>query len=404
MGAVTIAGLDFNLLDLILVVALLYALLRGWMQGAVSQVAAFGGAAAGLFVGAWAAPLVARLLVDEPGPTLALLTLGLLLVLVLLGQGLGLGLGLRLRHAAHRAGIGVVDRVAGVGVGVLGLLVVVWLLSSVLAQGPFPAVAEQVRQSEVVDALDDRLPPPPDVFGRVASYLDEQGFPQVFAGPGRAVTAPPVGPTSDAAVRAAADAGQASTVQVRATGCGAQVSLGSGFVTQPGFVVTNAHVIAGTDRIQVRDLSGEYDAVPVHFDPDLDLAVLSSPGLQAPALAWTGAAAERGVEGATLGFPGGQPEMVVKPATVRSRSEALGRDIYGRGAVLRQILDLSSDVRRGDSGGPFVTRDGQVAGVVFAANAAQRGNGYALTAERVRDDVDGAVARAERVGTGQCRF
>jgi S1-C subfamily serine protease len=401
---VTIAGLEPNLLDVVLVLALLYALVRGWVQGALSQLAAFGGAAAGLFVGAWGAPHVARLLVDEPGPTLALLTLGLLLVLVLLGQGLGLGIGLRLRHAAHSAGIGALDRVAGLGVGVLGLLLVVWLLSSVLAQGPFPAVAQQVRSSEVVGALDDALPAPPDVFGRVASYLDEQGFPQVFAGPGRAVTAPPVGPTSDAAVQSAADAGQASTVQIRGTGCGALVSLGSGFVTEPGFVVTNAHVIAGSGRIQVRDLAGEHDAVAVHFDPDLDLAVLAAPTVQAPAIGWVGSAAERGIEGATLGFPGGQQSMAVKPATVRGRSEAVGRDIYGRGAVRREILDLTSDVQRGDSGGPFVTSDGRVGGVVFAANAAQRGHGYALTAEGVRAAVDAAVASNERVGTGQCRF
>jgi S1-C subfamily serine protease len=112
----------------------------------------------------------------------------------------------------------------------------------------------------------------------------------------------------------------------------------------------------------------------------------------------------RETEGATLGFPGGQRDMVVKPATVRSRSEAVGRDIYGRGLAPREILTLAATVQRGDSGGPFVTADGLIGGVVFAANAAQPGEGYALTAERVRPDVDAAIAANTGVGVGECRF
>jgi S1-C subfamily serine protease len=192
-------------------------------------------------------------------------------------------------------------------------------------------------------------------------------------------------------------------VQVQATGCGG-ISSGSGFVTQSGFVVTNAHVIAGGDGFVVRSTAGEREAAVILFDPELDLAVLSAPGLEAPPIGWTPAPAVRETEGATLGFPGGQRDMVVKPATVRSRSEAVGRDIYGRGLAPREILTLAATVQRGDSGGPFVTADGLIGGVVFAANAAQPGEGYALTAERVRPDVDAAIAANTGVGVGECRF
>jgi S1-C subfamily serine protease len=392
-----------NLLDLLLVLALLMAAARGFRQGALSQVAAFGGAGAGLVAGAAAAPELAGAVVDQPGTRLALVTFGLLLIAVLVGQALGLAVGLRLRHAAARAGIGALDRLVGVLVSLTGLVVVAWLLGSMLSQGPLPAVAQQVQGSRLLTALDDQLPPPPDLVGRIAGFLDQQGFPQVFSGMGGPITAPPVPPTSDAAVQAAAASGQASTVQVRATGCGG-ISAGSGFVTAPGFVVTNAHVIAGTGPIVVRDVTGEHQAAPVHFDAALDLTVLSAPTLQAPPLGWAGAPAARGAEGATLGFPGGQQAMVVKPATVRARGEAVGRDIYGRGLAPREILTLAAGVERGDSGGPFVTADGLVGGVVFAANAARPGEGYALTAERVRPDVEAAIARNEQVGVGTCRF
>ena len=399
-----IGGITPNLLDAVLLLLLVYVFFRGWRQGSVSQIAAFGGLAVGLLVGMWAAPWIGGLFIDEPGRGLALLTLGVLFVAVLIGQGIGVRIGLRLHRAVHRAGVGKVDRVAGVGVGAAGLVLVVWLLSSVLAQGPFPGLAQQIRGSQAVQALDGALPPPPDVVGRISGSLDDQGFPQVFAGAGRGITAPPVSPTADEAVQAAAAAGQPSTVQIRGLGCGGKIGAGSGFVTQPGFVVTNAHVIAGFDRLRVRDTTGEHSAVAIHVDPALDIAVLSAPDVQAPAIGWTDAPATRGTEGVTLGFPGAQSQMVVRPVTVQGRVEAVGRDIYGEGSARREILVLAASLEQGDSGGPFVTSAGLIGGVVFAGDPSNRASGYALTAEQVRPGIEAAIARNQEVGVGACRF
>lgn len=391
-----------NLVDLVLLALLVFAALRGFRQGALSQVAAFGGAALGLVLGAILAPRIAPQLIDQDGPGLALMTMGLLLLLVAIGQAAGVTVGFRLRRAAHMAGAGSVDRTAGIAVGVAGVIITVWLLGSVLVQGPVPSLARQVRQSTIVATIGDAMPAPPDLFGRVGNFLDQQGFPTVFSGLGGAI-APPVDPPGQGAVAAAQDAGAPSTVQVTGLGCGG-VSSGSGFVTQTGFVVTNAHVIAGTESLSVRSQQGEFDARAVYVDSDIDLAVLRAPDLPAPAVRWVSQPSDRGAVGATLGFPGGQRQMEVKPAAVRSRSAAVGRDIYGRGSVEREILTLSADVQRGDSGGPFVTRGGGVGGVVFAAAAAEPGTGYALTAESVREDVERAIERNEPVGTGNCRF
>jgi S1-C subfamily serine protease len=392
-----------NLIDLVLLLALLYSVFRGFRQGALSQLAAFGGAVAGLVLGAWAAPRIAGAFIEGPGANMALVTLAALLTFILLGQGVGLGVGLRLRAAAARTGAAALDRTAGVVVGVAGLVLTVWLLGSVLVQGPVPALAQQVRESRVVAAVDAALPPPPDLFGRVAGFLDQQGFPQVFSGLGRGITTAPVPPTSDAAVQAAAAAGTPSTVQVQSLGCGG-VSSGSGFVTQAGFVVTNAHVVAGGEEVTVRDVGGVHAAVTVLFDPGLDLAVLAAPSVTSPPIGWATGRVDREVEGATIGFPGGRPEQIVKPATVQARFEAVGRDIYGRGLITREVLTLTADVVQGDSGGPFVTAEGLIGGVVFAANAAEPGSGYALTVERVRPDVEAAIAANAAVATGACRF
>ena len=43
-------------------------------------------------------------------------------------------------------------------------------------------------------------------------------------------------------------------------------------------------------------------------------------------------------------------------------------DIYGQDVVHRDVYELQAVVRPGNSGGPFVTTDGDVAGVVFAAS------------------------------------
>src|SRR5690625_126599 len=216
------------------------------------------------------------------------------------------------------------------------------------------------------------------------------------------VTTPPP-EAADGSVLAATEAGEPSTVQVQALGCNA-VSSGSGFVSSEGFVVTNAHVIAGAETVDVQATDGTHEAAPIHFDPALDLAVLSAPSLTAPAIGWSDAPADRGVDGATLGFPGGLQEMQVKPASVGARATVVGRDIYGRGNSEREVLALTSPVRQGDSGGPFVTSEGTVGGVVFAADPTDRNNGYALTAERVAGDVAQAVETNEPVGTGDCRF
>lgn len=391
-----------NLVDVLLLLALIAVGLRGFQQGALSQVASFGGAAVGLVGGAVWAPRLAKLAISRPGLDFALLTLLILFGVVMACQGIGTVLGLHLRVGAERLGLGEADRAFGIGVGLAGLVVIVWLLASVLVHGPTPAVARALRQSQVVTAIADALPPPPDVLGRVSVYLNHQGFPQVFAGVD-SVTAPPVGPPADAAVSAAVTAGQRSTVQVEGRGCG-RIFSGSGFVTRPGFIVTNAHVVAGSSAVTVRDGQGAHDAVTIHIDPRLDLAVLSAQKVKAAPIGWATTPARRGTAGVTVGFPGGQRTLNTRPAVVQAQVRAIGRDIYGGGTVTRDILTLTAGVQRGDSGGPFVTSDGQVGGVVFAAATSDPTTSYALAAEQVSAAVATAVARNSRVDTGPCQF
>jgi S1-C subfamily serine protease len=173
------------------------------------------------------------------------------------------------------------------------------------------------------------LPPPPDLFGRVANYLDTQGFPQVFAGFGGA-TAPPVDPPGEGSVALR----QPRRHAVDGADRGARLRRGvirQRVVVQPGFIVTNAHVVAGAEVVNVRDGGGTHDAVPIHVDANLDLAVLSSPASTATPLPWTGVPADRGTAGRRSASR--RAAAAQHPAGGGAgRQEALGRDIYGQGS------------------------------------------------------------------------
>jgi hypothetical protein len=389
--------------DYLLLIALVIVCVRGGRLGGLSQVASYGTAAIGLVIGAVIAPDVAALLADGPGPTLSLLTLAILLACLLASQSVGIAIGLRLRRAATHAGVGGLDAAAGIAVAAVGLVLAVWLLATPLSRGPSQLLANTLHGSRLVNLIDAALPAPPDVVTRVGTYLDQQGFPEVFSEIRPDVTAPPAPTPKGSAVAAAEAAAVDSVVQVEVSGCDS-ISFGSGFVTQQGVVVTNAHVVAGGQRVRVRGPEGTRRARVVLFDPRLDLAVLAAPRLQAPALPWVDEPTGRGLTGATLGFPGGRRELTVKPAAVRRRVQAVGRDIYGRDAVTRDVLILADEVKRGDSGGPFVTPDGEVAGVVFAAAVAESNTGYALAADSVRDVVAEGAGRTRAAHTGSCRF
>ena len=388
--------------DVIAVLLVVVALILGWRSGAIPQVGGLLGAVGGGAAAILALPFLAHQLADiEPTIRPIAVLLGLL-GMVALGESGGAALG---RAVSRRLGDGVLgaaDRAAGAGLGVAQALLIVWLAGGLLAAGPFPRLAEAAGNSTAVRLIAAVLPPPTEIAVGLGRLLDATGLPDVFIG-FEPLPAPPVDRPNDLAARAIAAIAEASTLKVSAATCGLS-TVGTGFVIAPGYVVTNAHVVAGAgpSGVRIRTPGGTVrDAVTVLIDPQLDVALLHVNGLLALPLHFSTTDPGRGAIGATLGYPGGGA-LTILPAAVAGRYPATGRDIYGQGTVRRDILELRAPIERGDSGGPLVLSDGSVGGVVFAKARTIRDVGYALAAREVADRVEPAIGRTAAVDTGAC--
>jgi S1-C subfamily serine protease len=391
-------GAAVNLLDLVILLVLAVSLFSGFRRGAALQLVTYTGLIAGLIAGAILAPQAAGL-AEDPF-TQATIALATLVGLAAIGDALGWVLGRKVWVAARRSQLSPVDQAAGTVVAAVAVLLTVWFLAFNLVQGPFPSVSRQIRDSAVVRALDTALPRPPSLLAQVRGFLGRFGFPEVFAGLPPA-PAGPVKEPSDAEARRAFQAAEEATLKVVGQACD-RVQEGTGFLVEPHYVVTNAHVVAGVSQPQVQQQDGAaFDADTVLFDDDLDLAVLRVEAGPTADLDLGPGSVDRGTPGAVVGYPRGGP-LTGEKAAVRRELMAVGKDIYGRDTVERRVYELQAEVVPGNSGGPFVTEDGSVAGVVFAASTTHAGVGYALTAQEAGPPIQQALGRTQPVNTGPC--
>lgn len=389
-----------NLFDLVVLILLVVAVLIGVSSGALPQVGglagALGGAALAIVSLPWVEMPIAGL---EPGMR-AIIVLGGMLLLVGLGEAIGSALG---RGVAVRVGgsvLGTLDRLLGGVVGVGQALLVVWLVGGLLAAGPMRSLAIQAQTSFVVRGLSAIFPPPTDLANQLGRLLNDTGIPDLFVGLDP-LPAPEIDRPSDPAAQAIAAAARTSTFRISAATCQFE-SSGTGFAIDRHYVVTNAHVVAGARVIRVQTEAGPLlDAVAVFDDPELDVALLWVPDLDARPLRFASSDPDRGALGATLGFPHGGP-LTIEAAAVSGAYTAQGRDIYGERRVSRRILELRAVVDQGDSGGPLILADGTVGGIVFAEARTDANVGYALVPTAVATAVEPWIGRTDRTATGGC--
>jgi S1-C subfamily serine protease len=390
-----------NPFDAAAIALVVFAFIAGLRSGVFPQLGGLVGAAIGGGGALLALPSLHSVVDPLDPPVRALLVVGGLILAVAAGEGIGSALGHGLSARLDHGVLGSLDRGAGGLLGIAQGLLIVWLAGGLLAAGPVPRASAWAQTSVVVRGLNTVLPPPTALVAGLGRILDASGLPQVFIGLEPFPAQPVPTPTTAEAERIAA-AAEISTVRVTADACDFEVT-GTGFAVAAGYLVTNAHVVAGSRRTTVTPEGGNLSlgARVVLFDPALDIAMLYVPELNAPALRFASVDPARGADGAALGHPLGGP-LVVIPAGVTGRYPAKGRDIYGVATVDRTIIELRAQVERGDSGGPLVLADGTVGGVVFAESKSDDAVGYALSPTTVSGRVTPAIGRTSAVNTGAC--
>jgi len=385
-------------LDLLIIVFLVSAFLRGREIGFIRQAFSTVGFFGGLFVGSMLQPFTIRF-ADTP-PDRALLAIGTSVACALILLIIGEFLGVALKRKTLGLKVNSFDNTFGAGLSVVTFLLTIWISASLISGLPIKPVQQFIGSSKVVAKLNESLPPAPDVIASLSRLVDPNGFPDVFIGGepnrDRAMGPPPdLGPMQMAVAKT-----KASVVRVEGQGCGGIVE-GTGFVIDTGLVATNAHVIAGIKKPSILDANGTHSAQVVWFNPDLDFAILRTTNLAGASLPFTTEIADKGSPAAVLGYPGGG-SFRAGPASVLDNFTARGRNIYGRGVTVRDVYELRADIIPGNSGGPVIDAAGSVIGVVFAESTAYENIGYAITSDQAVSEVVKAKAKNQVVGSGSC--
>jgi serine protease Do len=175
-------------------------------------------------------------------------------------------------------------------------------------------------------------------------------------------------------------------------------AIGSGVIVDPGgYVVTNAHVVAGAERIQVALLPAStglqalhpsenhhtrtLDATVIGADQDLDLAVIKVNATGLPAL---GFGDYRNLRQGQMVFAFGSPEGLTNSMTFGVVS-SVARQPDPDSAMV--YIQTDAPINPGNSGGPLVDIDGKVVGIdtfIFSSSGGSQGLGFAIPSGTVR--------------------
>lgn len=319
-----------------------------------------------------------------------------ILFMSVLGQTFGSLVGKRMNAAKVGRVVTVIDRTLGTVFNAVCVITLGWVIAFTSAIGVVPA-ASTMQSSSVLSAIDSLVPDSADnrLLGLSSTLLDN-GF-NKFVTPVIETEIDPDVPSDEYAMKAQVTRTLQDSV-VRISGrvvCSGHDITGTGFVFSKNLIMTNAHVVAGVPKPIIESKGLKWVGKVIAFDAALDVAVVRVDGLPLDPIPFdTGA--RRGDKGVVLGYPGGGPydargAQILRTVTMR------GPDLYGNGTHERDVHVVNALVRHGNSGGPVVSFDGKVIGVVFAT-VTTTNSAHILTVEQVMDIAKKSMTSKENIG------
>lgn len=388
-----------NIVDIIVILALISSLFRGSQIGLVRQLGSTVGFITGLMLSIPLGQWVAGLGSDDPTLKMLLSTLTLIIVsFSLMSIGEFVGLRLKTRMTTGKI-VDHIDNATGSAMAALTFGLGLWFATAFISLLPPSSIQLLARQSYTFNVIDRNLPPASQALASLNHLIDPNNTPLVFSGREPSPNANRELPalTNYQSVLATVSP---SVVRIQGIGCGGVVN-GSGWVLSPNRVVTNAHVVAGVANPKVYDSNGTHDAEVVHFDAAYDIAVLSVGDLAGKPLPLRKTPVEINSTALIIGFPGGG-EQQAQTGIILDRVDALGRDIYGQAKTIRNVYIMQTTVIPGNSGGPIFDEAGSVIGVVFGTSTTYNNVGYGLTIAQLIDALESAKTTTEALSTGKC--
>lgn len=388
---------DAIVLDVLLIVLLIAYVVYGFRNGLSRSIFVIAGVVAGAIAAFFVVPLVTGWVAWSLARPVV--TIAVTVALVAAGHALGSSLGRGIRRGIERTPLSGLDRLLGAVVTGVAAALVASVVGSTVSQLGVPVLSRATAGSAVLRTINALTPDPVEAWvAQLKSIVADSGLPVISDALGGPAPVIPQLDTGSPQLNAAAQ----SVVRItgNAFACGVSQS-GTGFVVADDRVVTNAHVVAGVTEPVVEAPNGEAIAGSiVYFDPVLDLAIIAVPGLTAAPLP-LGGSLPAGTDAAVQGYPFGGP-FTSGAARVMQVGTAQVDDIYGTSTHPREVYTLAADVRQGNSGGPVLTLDGTVAGVIFARSADTASVGFAMTMAELDPVAAEAPTLTVTVSSGDC--
>jgi S1-C subfamily serine protease len=193
----------------------------------------------------------------------------------------------------------------------------------------------------------------------------------------------------------------ASTVSIRGFGCGLVPRGGAGVVVGDGLILTDAHVVAGSTRLELTVGARITDGTVVHLDPNLDLALVQvNPRFGSTSNLIVGLGRARKGDAGTVAILRQDRLQSLRVPVLRAVSITT-EDIYVKGQVTRSGYELQARTLPGDSGSALIVH-GRVVAVLWSRSQITDARAWATDVAPIAAQI-GAVAPRTVPSDTRCR-